>query len=114
MFDYKRKRGGPWWELTSSKDGSIKLPAEPMKTEDALIPFSQIPKEVRGGLPNKARYLSAQDTLLARGVIDSTFKLRESIDYNKLREQKKARKAKMQGDSAKPSMNLPPSAEPHG
>ncbi|MFN4768591.1 MAG: L,D-transpeptidase [Candidatus Kapaibacterium sp.] len=114
MFDYKRKRGGPWWELTSSKDGSIKLPAEPMKTEDALIPFSQIPKDVRGGLPNKARYLSAQDTLLARGVIDSTFKLRESIDYNKLRAQKKARKAKMQGDSAKPSMNLPPSAEPHG
>ncbi len=114
MFDYTRRRGGPWWDLASNKSDFIALPEKPLETEEALIPYSQIPKAVRGGLPNKARYLSAQDTLLARGVIDSTFKLRESIDYNKLRAQKKARKAKMQSDSTKPSSLSSPAAEPHG
>lgn len=114
MFDYTRRRGGPWWDLKTNKDYIIDLPEKPLETEDALIPFSQIPKDVRGGLPNKARYLYAQDTLLARGVIDSTYKLRESIDYNKLRAQKKARKAKLQGDTTKPSSIVAPAAEPHG
>lgn len=114
MFDYTRRRGGPWWDLATNKSYVIEPPEKPLETEEALIPYSQIPKDVRGGLPNKARYLSAQDTLLARGVIDSTFKLRESIDYNKLRAQKKARKAKMQSDSTKPSSLSSPAAEPHG
>ncbi|MFM8473793.1 MAG: L,D-transpeptidase [Candidatus Kapaibacterium sp.] len=114
MFDYTRRRGGPWWDLASNKAAVISLPDKPLETEEALIPYSQIPKDVRGGLPDKERYLHAQDTLLARGVIDSTFKLRESIDYNKLRAQKKARKAKMQADSTKPSSFGSPSSEPHG
>ena len=77
MFDYKRKRGGPWWDLKSNKDAIITLPEKPMQVEEALIPISQVPKEVRGGLPKRKRYLTAEDTLLARGVIDSTFNLRE-------------------------------------
>ncbi len=94
MFDYRRKRGGPWWDLHSSKELHISLPSQPMAVEEALIPMSQIPKDVRGAVPNRKRYLTAEDTLLKRGVIDTTFRLRESIDYNKLRAEKEAKKRK--------------------
>ncbi len=92
MFNYNRKRGGPWWDLKGNYDLQAELPNQPMLVEEALIPMSQVPKEVRGMVPNRKRYLTAEDTLLARGVIDTTFKLRESIDYNKLRAEKEARK----------------------
>lgn len=92
MFNYNRKRGGPWLELTNNKQAVVQLPEKPLEIEEALIPISQVPKDVRGGLPNKKRYVNAYDTLLARGVIDSTFKLRESIDYNKLRQARLAKK----------------------
>ncbi len=94
MFNYNRKRGGPWWDLKSNVDNLVSLPEQPMHVEEALIPMSQVPKDVRGMVPNRKRYLSAEDTLLARGVIDTTFKLRESIDYNKLRAEKEAKKRK--------------------
>ncbi len=94
MFDYTRRRGGPWWDVQSNYDRTISLPNDPMHVEEALIPMSQVPKDVRGMVPNRKRYLTAEDTLLARKVIDSTFKLRESIDYNKLRAEKEAKKKK--------------------
>jgi len=94
MFNYNRKRGGPWWELKSNKDVVISLPEKPMEVEEALIPMSQVPKDARGAVPNRKRYLFAYDTLVKRGVIDTTFKLRESIDYNKLREGRVAARKK--------------------
>lgn len=94
IFDFSRKRGGPWLELTSNRDGIVSLPDKPMEIEEALIPISQIPKEVRGGLPNRKRYLTAEDTLRARGIIREHIHLSASINYNKRREERAARKAK--------------------
>lgn len=88
MFDFTRKKGGPWLELTSNRDGIVALPADPMKVEEALIPISQVPAAVRGGLPNRDRYKYAEDTLRARGVIRPEARLAPSIDYNKRREAK--------------------------
>jgi L,D-transpeptidase catalytic domain len=85
MFDYSRKKGGPWWELRSNKDVVITLPKDPMSVEEALIPISQIPPEVRWELPNKERYLSAEDTLRKRGWLSDKVELEESINYNKVR-----------------------------
>jgi hypothetical protein len=56
--------------------------------EEAYIPISQIPHEVRWDLPNKERYLVAEDTLRARGLIRSEVALEESINYNKLRRER--------------------------
>lgn len=94
IFDFSRKKGGPWWELSSNKDSILTLPDQPLDMEEALIPISQIPREVRGGLPNKQRYITAEDTLRARGFIRSEARLLASIDYNKRRAEKAARKAK--------------------
>ncbi|TAE21374.1 MAG: hypothetical protein EAZ92_17010 [Candidatus Kapaibacterium sp.] len=88
MFDYTRKKGGPWWDIRSTKDVVIKLPKDIMSIEEALIPLSQIPHEVRWNLPNKERYVSAEDTLRKRGWIAEGIELSESINYNKLRRDK--------------------------
>jgi len=96
MFDYKRKFGGPWREILTNRDGILQLPEKPMEVEEALIPLSQIPRDVRGSLVNRKRYLTAEDTLRARGIIDSTVTLRESIDYNKLRKLKEKKKLQEQ------------------
>jgi lipoprotein-anchoring transpeptidase ErfK/SrfK len=85
MFDFTRKKGGPWLELTSNRDGILQLPADPMAVEEALIPISQVPSGVRGALPDRDRYKSAEDTLRARGVIRAEARLSPSIDYNKRR-----------------------------
>jgi hypothetical protein len=89
MFDYARRYGGPWREITSNTQ-TITLPDDPMAVEEALIPISQIPKDARGSLPNYKRYLTAEDTLRARGIIREGVTLSESINYNKLRRQKRA------------------------
>lgn len=94
VFDFSRKKGGPWWELTSNKDGVIDLPEDPLAMEEALIPLSQIPQIVRGGLPNRQRYVTAEDTLRARGLIRPGVRLLASIDYNKRRAERAARKAR--------------------
>lgn len=82
MFDFTRKKGGPWWDL---KDNSfrITLPNDPLNFEEAWIPISQIPQSVRGGLPNRERYIAAEDTLRMRGIIRDGVKLRASIQYTK-------------------------------
>ncbi len=85
MFDYRRPRYGPWLDLTSNRPVITALPLDPLGVEEPWIPISQIPKKLRRGLPSKRRYLVAHDTLLARGIIDSTFRFRESVDYNELR-----------------------------
>jgi hypothetical protein len=92
MFDFNRKKGGPWLELTSNQDGIVKLPDNPMGVEEALIPISQVPSGVRGGLPDRKRYETAEAVLRERGVIRPEAKLAPSIDYNKLRGAKKPKK----------------------
>jgi len=82
MFDFTRKKGGPWWDL---KDNTfrITLPNDPLNFEEAWIPISQIPQSARGGLPNRERYIAAEDTLRLRGIIRDGVKLRASIQYSK-------------------------------
>ena len=82
MFDFTRKKGGPWWDL---KDNTfrITLPNDPLNFEEAWIPISQIPQSARGGLPNRDRYVAAEDTLRMRGIIRDGVKLRASIQYSK-------------------------------
>lgn len=91
IFDFSRRRGGPWLELTGNTDITIPLPPDPMKVEEALIPISQIPKAVRGALPDHTRYAKAEEILRDRGIIREGVNLRESIDFNKLRREKKKR-----------------------
>jgi hypothetical protein len=88
VFDFSRKHGGAWWDLGSNKETFVRLPAKPMEVEEALIPVSQIPPEVRWSLPNKERYAHAEDTLRKRGVIRATVQLTESVNFNKLRRDK--------------------------
>lgn len=88
MFDYTRKYGGPWREVYNNIP-VIDLPDAPMSVEEALIPISQIPVDARGSLRPYKRYLTAEDTLRARGVIRDGVRLSESINYNKIRHQKR-------------------------
>ena len=90
MFDYDRKRGGLWLEEPTNKRYPISLTGDPMLIEEALIPMSQIPKSSRGVLPNRKRYLMAEDTLRARGIIRENIEITPSIDFNKRRRLKKA------------------------
>lgn len=94
VFDFSRKRGGPWLELTSNSPVGIKLPQDLYAVEEALIPISQIPREVRGGLTDRKRYVTADSVLRARGVIREGITLRESINFNKLRQERKLKKLK--------------------
>lgn len=99
LFDFSRKRGGPWLDI---KDNSIQiadLPKQPMDVEPALIPISQIPKAVRGALVDGDRYREAEGILRTRGWIRDHVQLRESIDYNKLRREKKRRQEAAATDS---------------
>jgi len=91
IFDFNRRRGGPWLELTSNSVMINDLPPEPMKVEEALIPMSQIPKDSRGSLVNRQRYLDAEKILRERGIIRPQARLLETIDYNKRRRDKKRR-----------------------
>ncbi|HCN05009.1 MAG TPA: hypothetical protein DIS79_05255, partial [Bacteroidetes bacterium] len=93
VFDFTRKRGGPWLELTSNAETPADLPADPMAVEEALIPISQIPKEARGALPDRKRYVEAESLLRDRGHIREGISLKESINFNKLRQEKRRRQA---------------------
>jgi hypothetical protein len=91
-FDFNRKKGGPWWDVSSNKDSTLTkelaLPTAPMAVEEALIPISQIPQETRHKLDHKERYLYAEDTLRQRGVIRAEAVLEESVNHNKERREK--------------------------
>lgn len=89
IFDFNRRRGGPWLDLTSNSVMINDLPASPMQVEEALIPMSQIPKDSRGSLVNPQRYVGAEKILREKGIIRPKARLLESIDYNKLRRDKK-------------------------
>jgi len=106
VFDFNRKRGGPWLELTSNRDQTLELPANPMGVEEAWIPMSQVPAVVRGAVPDRKRYLAAEDTLRARGFIRPGVRLSASIDYNA------RRKAKAAGAAKKKTEQAPAAAPP--
>ena len=89
IFDFSRRRGGPWLELRSNTHVMVELPKDIYSVEEALIPISQIPKEVRGSLRNVNRYKTADSILHERGIIRPGVTLRESIDFNKLRQKKR-------------------------
>jgi hypothetical protein len=95
IFDFSRDKYGPWLELASNKDNLLELPEKPMEVEEALIPWVQIPKESRGSLRNRERYVHAEDTLRARGIIRPHIKLTPSINFNELRRKKSALQAKL-------------------
>lgn len=107
IFDFTRRRGGPWLDLRSNEDAKVTLPDDLYEIEEALIPISQIPREVRGSLRDRKRYVTADSVLRASGVIRQGVSLRESIDFNKLRQAKKLRKLeaakKAQINTAPPS-----------
>jgi hypothetical protein len=105
-YDFNLKHG-LWLDLASNKDSVMQLPPDPMAVEEALIPICQIPKDSRGVLVNKQRYIYAEDTLRARGVIRPNIQLAPSVDFNKLRAQKEAAKArKLKEDQIKASQQF--------
>lgn len=106
LFDFSRRRGGPWWDITSSQDVVLALPDKPMQVEEAYIPLSQIPKDVRGALPNRQRYVEAEQVLRERGMIRENVNLRESINYNKLRREKR-RKATQEAERRRNTTDAP-------
>lgn len=92
IFDFSRRKGGPWLELSSNSPVRLDLPKDPLSVEEALIPISQVPHDSRGSLRNYKRYLTADSVLRERGVIRPHVKLLESIDYNQRRAKKAAAK----------------------
>lgn len=93
-FDYSRPIGGPWLDFRSNEDGRVELPDKPMEVEEALIPIIQIPHSSRASLRNKQRYIYAEDTLRARGIIRSGVVLTPSVNFNVQRRLKKAAEEK--------------------
>lgn len=93
-YDFSRGRNGEWKSLKSNKDFFVELPSDPMKVEEALIPISQIPKEARGALPNRQRYLYAEDSLRASGHIREGVTITQSVNFNKLKRERAAAKRK--------------------
>lgn len=92
--DYSLRHSGPWSFLKNNKERPIKLDFDPMSVEEALIPFTQIPESIRHWIPQKERYKYAEDTLRKRGIIAEHTELIVSVDFNKLRRDKKKAQAK--------------------
>jgi lipoprotein-anchoring transpeptidase ErfK/SrfK len=109
-FDFTRKKGGPWLELASNREYAVQLPDNPMGVEEAWIPISQVPVDARGGLPDRQRYMVAEDTLRARGIIRPEVKLSASINYNRIRAAKARRVVR---SKPKEQASAPVSSEPH-
>ncbi len=93
IFDFARPRYGPWLDLSSNKKVILELPDDPMSIEEALIPWCQIPDESKGNMRNRERYIYAEDTLRARGIIRPHVKLIASVNFNKLRRLKAQKEA---------------------
>ncbi len=104
-FDFSRKRGGPWLELNSNKDTILPLPKNPMAIEPALIPICQIPEGARWNLPGgMQRYIHAEDTLRAKGIIRPNVRLIQTFNYNEHRRKKaqlEKRKKKLEEEKLK-------------
>ncbi len=84
----------PWMEITSNKSLKLDLPPDPMDVDEPLIPISQIPEDVRGGLINKHLFVLAEDSLRKLGVIREGVQITPSVNFNKLRRIKKIQQLK--------------------
>lgn len=84
----------PWMQLTSNRAVQLNLPEDPMKVDEPLIPITQIPKESRSMLRNKERFYFAEDSLRKLGIIRKGVQITQSVNFNKLRREKKARELK--------------------
>lgn len=93
-YDFSPGSGYRWKYLKSNHDEVLRLPANPMEVEEALIPICQIPTDARGGLRNIKRYISAEDTLRAKGIIREGVKLIETKNFNKIRRMKQEQERK--------------------
>lgn len=112
VFDFTRPKFGPWLDLASNREGKIELPENPMAVEEALIPISQVPPSVRGGLPDRDRYRYAEDTLRARGIIRQGVTLSASIEYTRRRKEREEQRRRQKAEAeAQNSSNSPSSPE---
>ena len=93
-YDFSPDKGYSWKYLKSNKDVFVNLPKDPMAVEEALIPMCQIPTDARGNLRDYKRFVHAEDTLRAHGIIRPGVKLIETRNYNKERRMKALAKIK--------------------
>jgi lipoprotein-anchoring transpeptidase ErfK/SrfK len=93
-YDFTPEKGYSWKYLKSNKDVIVNLPKDPMAVEEALIPMCQIPKNARGNLRDYKRFVHAEDTLRAHGIIRPGVKLIETRNFNKERRLKELAKQK--------------------
>jgi len=54
----------------------------------------QIPDGSKASIPNKSRFIYAEDTLRARGIIRKGVSLIKTVDFNKIRRDKATREYK--------------------
>ncbi len=87
-YDYRPEKRYRWKYLKNNKEKIDYLPENPMAVEEALIPICQIPLAARGSLKNYKRFLYAEDTLRARGVIRPGVRLIHTRNFNKERREK--------------------------
>ncbi len=95
VFDFTRKKFGPWLDISNNFFRIDSLPSAPMLVEEALIPYCQIPLSSRWRFAGNKTFLYAEDTLRARGIIREGVKLIESVNFNEKRRKEKARKARL-------------------
>ncbi len=105
VFDFNRKKFGPWLDLADNKSADITLPADPQNFEEPFIPIVQIPKGARGALTNRDRYVYAEDSLRARGWLREGVSLRESVNYNVIRKKRREAEAKKKAAEAAKANN---------
>lgn len=96
-YDFRLKRRGLWNDFRTNKEIVLQLPEKPLEVEEALIPIVQIPVDARGMLHDRKRFVYAEDTLRARGIIREGVTLTPSVNFNKIRRDKaeRARREKM-------------------
>ncbi len=108
VFDFTRKKFGPWLDITNNYFRIDNLPSAPMQVDEALIPYCQIPLSSRWRFADNNKFKYAEDTLRARGIIREGVKLIESVNFNEKRRKDKARKArlkKIEEEKKKAEMN---------
>lgn len=105
VYDFTLGKKGPWTRLNSSKDFVLELPDNPLAVEEPYIPISQIPAGARRILPNKERYMVAEDTLKARGWVREHVTLTPSVNFNKIRRQKRLAEKKKKEEEGKNKIN---------
>jgi L,D-transpeptidase-like protein len=101
VFDYKKKKKGPWLDIRSNKDIVVDLPADPMAVEEALIPWCQIPDGAKGRIKNKNRFRYGEDTLRARGIIREGVNLIVTRNFNDERRKKEAAEKRKKAEEEK-------------